>query len=77
MFWKFFISLEASHKILRRLLAHHTRPFLSQAFEDAFNHLSLLTSPRQRALSGPPHVLKEEPIKTEDDRLVASFIIKE
>ena len=73
---KFSISLEASHKLLRKLLKLHARPFLSEGLTDAFTHLWMLSSPRQRALMGPPKkVHKDLPIKTEDDRIVASFFI--
>ena len=73
---KFSISLEASHKLLRKLLKLHARPFLSEGLTDAFTHLWMLSSPRQRALMGPPKkVHKDLPIKTEDDRIVASFFV--
>ena len=67
-------SLEATHKIIRRLLKWHARPFLNEGFEDCMNHLYFLSSPVQRDCSGKgPHTLKDKPIKSEDDRLVQSF----
>ena len=68
--------LEGTHKTLRRLLKYHARPFLKEGLIDAFNHLYIRTSPMLRSFQGPPKRYIKKPIITEDDEIVARYIIE-
>ena len=69
-------ALESMHKWLRYLLKWRSRPFLIEGLTDAYNHLWIRTSPWINSFSGqPPKKLGPIPMKTEDDREVAKYII--
>ena len=49
---------------------------IKEGLIDAFNHLYIRTSPMLRSYQGPPKRYIKKPIITEDDEIVARYIIE-